>query len=50
MPKQNGFEVLEEPKADPALRYLPVVMLTTSTAEEDVLKSYTEGTCSLFIH
>jgi CheY-like chemotaxis protein len=46
MPKKNGFEVLDEIKAEPALRYLPVVMLTTSGTEEDVFKSYTKGACS----
>ncbi len=46
MPKKNGFEVLREVKADPALRHLPVVMLTTSQNEADVVKSYSEGACS----
>ncbi len=46
MPKKNGFEVLKEIKADPALRHLPVVMLTTSQNEADVVKSYSEGACS----
>ena len=35
MPKLNGFEVLEAIKADPRLRTLPVIMLTTSDREED---------------
>jgi CheY-like chemotaxis protein len=46
MPKKNGFEVLSEIKSDPALRHLPVIMLTTSQREEDVVKSYSEGACS----
>jgi CheY-like chemotaxis protein len=46
MPRKDGFEVLHELKADPDLRSLPVVMLTTSTREEDVVRSYTEGACS----
>lgn len=46
MPKKNGFEVLREIKADPALRHLPVVMLTTSQNETDVVRSYSEGACS----
>jgi CheY-like chemotaxis protein len=46
MPKMNGFEVLREVKADPALRHLPVVMLTTSQNEADVVRSYSEGACS----
>ena len=46
MPKKNGFEVLKEIKADAALRHLPVVMLTTSQNEADVVRSYSEGACS----
>ena len=46
MPKKNGFEVLKEIKANPALRHLPVVMLTTSESEADVVRSYSEGACS----
>ncbi len=46
MPRKNGFEVLKEIKADPALRHLPVVMLTTSRSEADVVRSYSEGACS----
>ncbi len=40
LPKKNGWEVLEEIKADEALRCVPVVVLTTSEAEEDVLSAY----------
>jgi len=40
MPKKDGREVLAEIKADPELRSIPVVILTTSEAEQDVLKSY----------
>ncbi len=46
MPKMNGFEVLKEIKADPALQHLPVIMLTVSDAETDVVKSYANGACS----
>lgn len=46
MPKKNGFEVLHEMKADPALCHIPVVMLTTSEREADVVKSYAQGACS----
>ena len=46
MPKKNGFEVLTEMKADPALQHLPVVVLTTSDREEDVIQSYAVGACS----
>ncbi|MGH7206262.1 MAG: response regulator [Nitrospiraceae bacterium] len=46
MPKKNGFEVLKEMKADPQLRQLPVIMLTTSESEEDIARSYANGACS----
>ena len=46
MPKKNGFEVLNEVKADPRLMHIPVVMLTTSDSEADVVKSYSKGACS----
>ena len=40
MPRKNGQEVLAEIKADDKLKFIPVVVLTTSKAEEDVLKAY----------
>ena len=40
LPRKDGREVLAEIKADPQLRRTPVVVLTTSEAEEDVLRSY----------
>jgi CheY-like chemotaxis protein len=40
LPRRNGREVLADMKADPALRDIPVVVLTTSSAERDVLDSY----------
>ncbi len=40
LPKVNGREVLAEVKADASLRAIPVVVLTTSAAEEDILRSY----------
>src|SRR5205085_3453463 len=49
MPKKNGFEVLEEMKKDARLRSLPVIILTTSQREEDVVRSYATGACS-YIH
>ncbi len=40
LPRRNGREVLREIKEDPELRRVPVVILTTSEADEDVLASY----------
>lgn len=40
LPRRDGREVLAELKADPELRVIPVVVLTTSEAEEDILRSY----------
>ncbi|MCW3006335.1 MAG: response regulator receiver protein [Solirubrobacterales bacterium] len=40
LPRKDGREVLEEIKDDPELRTIPVVVLTTSEAEEDILRSY----------
>ena len=40
LPKKDGREVLAEIKADPDLKRIPVVILTISKAEEDVLKTY----------
>ena len=40
MPKKDGREVLEEIKHDEALRRIPVVVLTSSSAEEDIVQSY----------
>ena len=40
LPKKGGREVLEEIKLDPSLKSIPVVILTTSEAEEDILRSY----------
>ena len=43
MPRKNGFEALQELKQDADLRQIPVVVLTTSRAEEDVYRSYDLG-------
>ena len=40
LPRKNGREVLAEIKADPELKKIPIVVLTTSGAEEDVLRAY----------
>jgi CheY-like chemotaxis protein len=40
LPKKDGREVLREIKSNPALQSIPVVVLTTSQAEEDVLRAY----------
>jgi CheY-like chemotaxis protein len=48
MPKKDGREALKEIKADPVLRHIPVVILTTSKAEEDIYQTYDLG-CSSFI-
>ena len=46
MPKKNGLEVLKEIKQDSVLQHIPVVILTTSSREEDIVKSYSSGACS----
>lgn len=46
MPVKNGFEVLEEMKADPSLRSIPVIVLTVSDQEDDVIRAYAGGACS----
>ena len=46
MPKMNGFDVLNKIKADNDLRTIPVVMLTSSKNDEDVLRSYGYGASS----
>ncbi|MEJ2345904.1 MAG: response regulator [Gammaproteobacteria bacterium] len=40
LPRKDGREVLEEIKQDPSLMRIPVVVLTTSRAEEDILRTY----------
>jgi chemotaxis family two-component system response regulator Rcp1 len=40
LPRRDGREVLEDMKGDPALQHIPVVILTSSEAEEDILRSY----------
>ncbi len=43
MPKKDGREALKEIKSDPVLRRIPVVILTTSNAEKDILDCYDYG-------
>ena len=43
MPRKDGREALKEIKADPNLRRIPIVVLTTSKAEEDIVRSYDLG-------
>lgn len=43
MPKKDGREALKEIKADPNLRQIPIVVLTTSKAEEDIIRTYDLG-------
>lgn len=40
LPRKDGREVLEEVKADPELRRIPVIVLTTSNRDEDVVRAY----------
>jgi chemotaxis family two-component system response regulator Rcp1 len=40
LPKKGGLEVLEQVKEDPELKHIPIVILTSSKAEEDILKTY----------
>ena len=49
MPKKDGRQALKEIKADPLLRAIPIVVLTTSKAEEDILRSYDLGVNSFIV-
>ena len=49
MPRMDGHEALREMKADPELRPIPVVVMTTSSAEADVLASYDIGASSYIV-
>lgn len=41
LPRKSGREVLENIKSDPDLKWIPIIVLTSSKAEEDIFKSYT---------
>lgn len=43
LPKVNGFEVLETLKKDPDVKSIPIIMLTTSSRDEEIAKSYADG-------
>ncbi|HYW32228.1 MAG TPA: response regulator [Gemmatimonas sp.] len=49
MPRKDGREALREIKADPALRGIPVVVLTTSKDEQDILRTYDLGANSFIM-
>lgn len=49
MPRKSGLEALREIKSDEKLRRLPVVILTTSKAEEDIIRSYDLGVNSFIV-
>ncbi len=49
MPRKDGRTVLKEIKSDPDLRQIPVVVLTTSKADEDIFKSYDLGVNSYIV-
>jgi CheY-like chemotaxis protein len=49
MPKKDGREALKEIKADPVLRRIPIVVMTTSKAEEDIYRTYDLGVNSFIV-
>ena len=49
MPRKDGREALQEIKADSALRRIPIVVLTTSKAEEDIVRSYDLGVSGFIV-
>ncbi|MBU7585170.1 MAG: response regulator [Nostoc sp. TH1S01] len=49
MPKKNGLEVLKEIKTDPELRPIPIIVLTTSKAEENIYHTYSLGANSYIV-
>lgn len=49
MPRKDGREALEEIKEDPSLRRIPTVVLTTSKADEDILRTYDLGVSGFIV-
>ncbi|MBE2237423.1 MAG: response regulator [Caldilineaceae bacterium] len=49
MPRKDGREALQEIKSNPELRRIPIVVLTTSDAEEDILRTYDLGVNSFIV-
>lgn len=49
MPRKDGREALKEIKSDPDLRLIPIVVLTTSEAEEDIYRAYDLGVNSFIV-
>ena len=49
MPRKDGREALREIKAHPDLRRIPVIVLTTSNAEEDIFRTYDLGVSSFIV-
>lgn len=49
MPKKSGHQALEEIKGNPKLRRIPIVVLTTSKAEEDIVRAYNSGANSFIV-
>lgn len=49
MPRKDGREALSEIKLDPELRRIPIVVMTTSKAEEDILRTYDLGVSSFIV-
>jgi CheY-like chemotaxis protein len=49
MPKKDGREALKEIKSEPRLRHIPIIILTTSKAEEDVFRTYNLGANSVIL-
>jgi two-component system, response regulator len=49
LPRMNGFEALAEIKADPELRSIPVVVLTNTSTEQDIMRAYDLGAAGFII-